>query len=161
ENDIFKNMYYIEEEKRGQEAVENHLVPGRYEVEIEPNTEKYITFVCSLEQNIEELNGKDLINKEIYRLGSLIYRTDLLEENKSEAETKMLKDFIVATDNFVAYRPSFALYTIIAGYHWFLDWGRDTLISFEGLLLKTKRYAEAKEVLLTCIRDIKYGLVPN
>ena len=161
ENDIFKNMYYIEEEKRGQEAVENHLVPGRYEVEIEPNTEKYITFVCSLEQNIEELNGKDLINKEIYRLGSLIYRTDLLEENKLEAETKMLKDFIIATDNFVAYRPSFALYTIIAGYHWFLDWGRDTLISFEGLLLKTKRYAEAKEVLLTCIRDIKYGLVPN
>ena len=161
ENDIFRNMYYIEEEKRGQEALENHLVPGRYEVDIEPNTEKYITFVCSLEQNIEELNGKDLINKEIYRLGSLIYHTDLIKEDMPQEDIKILKDFIVATDNFVAYRPSFALYTIIAGYHWFLDWGRDTLISFEGILLKTKRYSEAKEVLLTCIRDIKYGLVPN
>ena len=42
-----------------------------------------------------------------------------------------------------------------------LDWGRDSLISFEGLLLKTKRYDLAKEILLTMVRDIKYGLVPN
>ena len=53
------------------------------------------------------------------------------------------------------------LHTIIAGYPWFLDWGRDSLISFEGLLLSTKRYELAKEVLLTNIRDIKFGLVPN
>ena len=42
-----------------------------------------------------------------------------------------------------------------------MDWGRDTLISFEGLLLITKRYDIAKEVLLTNIRDMKFGLVPN
>lgn len=42
-----------------------------------------------------------------------------------------------------------------------LDWGRDTLISFEGLLLISKRFDIAKEVLLTMIRDVKYGLVPN
>ena len=165
DNDIFRNMYYLEEEKRGQGAIENHAVPGVYEIEIEPNEEKYITFVCSLEQNIEELDGKDIINKEIIRLSTLIYNTDLLDHNKKEPndseDEKLIKNFIIATDNFVAYRPSFALYTILAGYHWFLDWGRDTLIAFEGLLLKTKRYSIAKEVLLTCIRDIKYGLVPN
>ena len=61
----------------------------------------------------------------------------------------------------MVYRPSFALYTLIAGYPWFLDWGRDALISFEGLLLIPRRFKVAKEVLLTCIRDIKYGLVPN
>ena len=61
----------------------------------------------------------------------------------------------------MVYRPSFALYTLIAGYPWFLDWGRDTLISFEGILLIPRRFKIAKEVLLTCIRDIKYGLVPN
>ena len=44
---------------------------------------------------------------------------------------------------------------------WFLDWGRDTLIAFEGLLLVTKRFKIAKEVLKTMIRDIKFGLVPN
>ena len=165
DNDIFRNMYYIEEEKRGQVAIENHAVPGVYEVDIEPNEEKLITFVCSLEQNIEEINAKDLINKEIVRLSTLIYNTDFLDEKNKEAKNpeyvNLVKNFVIAADNFIAYRPSFALYTIIAGYHWFLDWGRDTLISMEGLLLKTKRFEEAKEVLLTCIRDIKYGLVPN
>ena len=165
DNDIFRNMYYIEEEKRGQASTENHIVPGVYEVDIEPNEEKYITFVCSLEQNIEELDAKDLINKEIIRLSTLIYNTDYLDDKKKESKDvnyiNLVKNFIIATDNFVVYRPSFALYTIIAGYHWFLDWGRDSLISFEGLLLKTKRFEEAKEVLLTCIRDMKYGLVPN
>ena len=42
-----------------------------------------------------------------------------------------------------------------------MDWGRDSLISFEGLLLILKRYDIAREVLLTMVRDIKYGLVPN
>lgn len=165
DNDIFRNMYYIEEEKRGQGALENHAVPGVYEVEIEPNDEKFVTFVCSLEHNIEEIDAKELINKEIIRLSTLIYNTDFLDEKNKEAKNpeyvNMVKNFVIATDNFVVYRPSFALYTIIAGYYWFLDWGRDTLISMEGLLLKTRRFEEAKEVLLTCIRDIKYGLVPN
>ena len=163
--DLFRNMYYVEEEKRGQIAEENHIVPGVFEVEIEPNEEKYFTFVCSLEENIDEINARDIINKEILRLGKIMYDTDLLDEKKKETEdpkyVDLVKNFIIATDNFIVYRPSFALYTIIAGYPWFLDWGRDSLISFEGLLLKTKRYKIAKEVLLTCIRDIKYGLVPN
>ena len=165
DNDIFFNMYYIEEEKRGQGALENHVVPGVYEIDINPEEEKYITFVCSLEQNIEEINAKDLINKEIVRLSTIIYNTDLLDEKKKESKdaeyVDLIKNFVIATDNFVVYRPSFALYTLIAGYPWFLDWGRDSLISFEGVLLKTRRFSEAKEVLLTCIRDIKYGLVPN
>ena len=61
----------------------------------------------------------------------------------------------------MVYRTSFRLHTMIAGYPWFLDWGRDSMIAFEGLLLVTKRYDIAREVLLTFIRDIKYGLVPN
>lgn len=165
QNDIFKGMYYIEEEKRGQDAEENHIVPGRYEIDLEPNEEKYITFVCSLEENIDEIDGKDIINKEIVRLSELIYDTGLLDEknknSKNPEYVNLVKTYVTAADNFVVYRPSFALYTIIAGYPWFLDWGRDSLISFEGLLLKTKRFNVAKEVLLTSIRDIKYGLVPN
>jgi len=158
ENDSFKNMFYIEEEKRGFNSEENHLVPGRYEIEIKPNEQKDITFVASLEHNIEEIDAKEIINKEITRISEIVYDAHLEETNKDK---DLIKDYIIAADNFVAYRPSFKLHTIIAGYPWFLDWGRDTLISFEGLLLKTKRYKIAKEVLLTMIRDIKYGLVPN
>jgi len=165
ENDIFRGMYYIEEEKRGQVAEENHIVPGRYEIELEPNEEKYITFVCSLEENIEEIDGKEIISKEIVRLSELVYDTGLLDEKNKESTNPeyidLVKKYVTAADNFVVYRSSFALYTVIAGYPWFLDWGRDSLISFEGLLLKTRRFNVAKEVLLTGIRDIKYGLVPN
>ena len=158
ENDTFNNMFYIEEEKRGFYPEENHSVSGIYEIEIKPNENKKITFVCSLEENIDKVDGEKLIKKEVERLEKVIKETKLV--NKKE-EDKLLKEFIIATDNFIVYRPEFKLHTIIAGYPWFLDWGRDSLISFEGLLLKTKRYDLAKEVLLTFKHDIKQGLVPN
>ena len=163
QNDTYRDMFYIEEEKRGFYPKENHSVTGVYEVELNPNEEKDISFVCGFEENIEEINLKDILKKEIQRTDKLIERTELIKEtNKMPKEkVELLKELIKATDQFVVYRPSFGLHTIIAGYPWFLDWGRDSLIAFEGLLLKTKRYDIAKEIILTMIRDIKYGLVPN
>ena len=183
-NDNFYNMYYIEEEKRGFQPKENHAVTGVYKIEIQPNEEKEITFVCSLDENIDEVDAKKVINAEIKRLDKIILNTNLIynkEEltnqknvdnrmgeyclsdtpKQQEEKDKFIKDLIIATDNFVVFRPSFMLHTLIAGYHWFLDWGRDALISFEGLLLKTKRFDIAKEVLMTFVKNIKYGLVPN
>lgn len=168
-NDVFRNMYYIEEEKRGFFPEENLSVPGSFEIDIPQESHKEISFVCSLEENIEEINVKKVINKEIIRINELMYESGMIEEKqdmeklpKEELKQReLLRDFIIATDNFIVYRPNFGLHTIIAGYPWFLDWGRDSLISFEGLLLATKRYEIAKEVLLTSIRDIKFGLVPN
>ena len=80
---------------------------------------------------------------------------------KEKEENEFIKDLIIATDNFIIYRPEFKTYSILAGFPWFLDWGRDTCISFEGLLLITRRFDIAKEVLLTLTHDIKCGLVPN
>ena len=68
---------------------------------------------------------------------------------------------MIAADSFVINRPSFGTHSLIAGFPWFLDWGRDAFISFEGLILIPKRFDLAKELLLTFTRDIKYGLVPN
>ncbi len=162
-NDTFRNMYYLEEEKRGQGAEENLAVPGVFEIKLRANEEKFITFICSLEENIDELDGKNIINKEIVRITSNLYDSYLLDTKKeySDKYKTLMRDYIIASDNFVVYRPAFALYTIIAGYPWFLDWGRDALISFEGIVLIPRRFQIAKEVLLTFIRDIKYGLVPN
>ncbi len=166
-NDIFRNMFYIEEQKRGFYPEENHAVVGRYEIEIKPNEEKEISFVCSLEENIDELDVKKLIIKEKQRISKILEKTEIdfsEKQDKTEDEEKrqeLIKNLVISADTFIAYRPSFRLHTIIAGYPWFLDWGRDSLISYEGLLLKTKRYDIAKEVLKTMMRDIKYGLVPN
>lgn len=162
-NDTFRNMYYLEEEKRGQGAEENLAGPGVFEIKLRANEEKFITFICSLEENIDELDGKNIINKEIVRITSELYDSYLLEPKKeySPKYKMFMRDYIIASDNFIAYRPAFALYTIIAGYPWFLDWGRDALIAFEGITLIPRRFQVAKEVLLTFVRDIRYGLVPN
>lgn len=160
-DDEFNNMFYPKEKERGFVAEENHVVPGIYEINIYPNEEKDITFVCSLEENIEEIDAFNVINKEVMRLSEIIYDTNLINEQQSTNKREMIQNLVIATDNFVVNRPSFGLHTLIAGYPWFLDWGRDSLISFEGLLLLTKRYDIAREVLLTNIKDIKFGLVPN
>lgn len=231
-DDVFRSMFYVEEQKRGFYPEENHAVPGRYEIEIAPNETKEISFICSLEENIDEIRVDELIVNEKKRLTQNLVNTGLIDlnvlindkvkqleeivdfeskteftteiskdktnqeeqgnqqgeqqenDNKNEQEKELIvneqkkeqkqkqeqeqqkkqdliKHLIYAADSFIVYRPSFSLHTIIAGYPWFLDWGRDSLISFEGLLLKTKRYDIAKEVLQTMIRDIKYGLVPN
>lgn len=177
ENNIFRDMFYIEEEKRGFYPKENHSVTGVYEIELAPNEEKDISFVCGFEENIEEINLSDVLKKEIKRVDGLVDKANLLSNDEEQViedskqknqinkvlnkKQELIKELIKATDQFIVYRPSFGLHTVIAGYPWFLDWGRDSLIAFEGLLLKTKRFDIAKEVILTMIRDIKYGLVPN
>ena len=166
QNDNFEHMFYVEEEKRGFYPEENHAVPGVYEIEIKANEEKEISFVCSLQENIEEIDVKEVMEKEIARIDEEIEKTGLISEKESKTkkelnEEELIKTYIKAIDNFIVYRPNFRLHTIIAGYPWFLDWGRDSLIAFEGLLLVTKKFDIAREVLLTMVRDIKYGLVPN
>ena len=166
QNDLFKNMFYIEEEKRGFCGEENHVVPGRYEIEIKAKEEKEISFICSLEENIEEKTAEGLIEKEIVRLNNIIENSELIENKekktkKEKQKDELIKQLVIATDNFVVNRPNFGLHTLIAGYPWFLDWGRDACIAFEGTVLITKRYEIAKEIIKTMTRDVKYGLVPN
>ena len=51
--------------------------------------------------------------------------------------------------------------TVIAGYHWFTDWGRDTMISLEGLTISTRRLREAAYILRTFAHYVRDGLIPN
>lgn len=155
-NNHFNNMLYIEEEKRGLSSIDNHIVPGMYEIDIKANSKKEFYFVCSLEEKIEKVNAKTVINNEIKRLNKIIEQTGLII-----GENDILKDYIIASDNFIVCRKETKMHTVIAGYPWFLDWMRDTLISMEGLLLITKRFDIAKEILLTCIKDMNQGLIPN
>ena len=66
-----------------------------------------------------------------------------------------------AADNFIAYRSSTRLSTVLAGLPWFTDWGRDTMIAFTGLTLVTGRFDDARAILSTFARYVKDGLVPN
>lgn len=160
-NDIFKGMFYIEEEKRGLDSEDNLVVPGRYEINIDENEEKEISFVCSLNEEIDNVNVKEVIENEIIRLIKLLTKSNLCNEKTDEIQKKMLQQYIISTDNFITYRKSTKLHTLLAGFPWFLDWGRDSLISFEGLLLIPRRFDIAKEVILTFTNNIRFGLIPN
>ena len=165
-NDVFKNMFYLKEEERGFFAEENLIVPGRYEIELKPRELKEITFVASLEDNTEQIDSNKVFKEEIDRVQNIIENTELLKNKtkltKQEKDyNNLMKELIIASDTFVLNRPTFGTHSLIAGFPWFLDWGRDAMISYEGLLLLTKRYDLAREVLLTFTRDVKFGLVPN
>lgn len=163
-NDIFQNIYYLKEDERGFMPEENLAVSGRYEVFIQAETEKTITFVGSLEDNVEIIDGEKVIKQEIERIEKSIETSGLLKNKKTKKDKEydvFVKDLLIAVDTFIIDRPSFGTKSILAGYPWFLDWGRDSLIAFEGLLLITKRFEDAKQVFRTFTRDIKFGLVPN
>lgn len=179
EKNIFYNMHYKIEQERGFDCLENHAVPGTFEVYIKPNEDKTITFICALDEDekpktnkITDIDGEQVIKNELTRIKTEIKYTKLLiptrgEENKKVNEmeidryNELVKKFVIASDNFIVYRKERNLHTTVAGYPWFLDWGRDSYISFEGLLLITKRYDIAKEVLLTFAEKVKDGIIPN
>lgn len=73
---------------------------------------------------------------------------------------EFLQSLKSAADQFIVRRGN-NLSTVIAGYHWFTDWGRDTMISLPGLALATNRFAEAREILLAFAANLNQGLIPN
>ena len=77
------------------------------------------------------------------------------------AQSLIWQQLIKASDQFIVYRASIAGPTVIAGYHWFNDWGRNTLIALPGLALVPQRFDLAKEVLRTFGHYYRYGLIPN
>lgn len=164
-NHKYKDISYFREKERGFEYKEDNLMPGKFNIKVDPNTTKTIYIYASLED--EDLQIKDIekvFSDEEKRKKELIKKANLkLKETKYIKENKeskrFLDDLVLAADYFVVDRGDKK--SIIAGYPWFADWGRDILISMEGLLLKTKRYDDAKMVLDKLSEDLRWGLIPN
>ena len=188
--DTFRNMYYLKEEERGYYPEENLAVTGCYTIKLNPRESKTVNFIISLESNIDKLKPEKIFEDEEKRLQSIIDKADLIKTKskytrQEREKNQVVKDLIIASDSFVIDRSIETTVnkrsrdektekvslkkikkvatskSVIAGYPWFLDWGRDALISFEGLFLVTNRFDDAQKLLLTFIQDIKGGLVPN
>ena len=153
ENNQFKDIEYIREKERGFDYIENIYIPGMFEVEIPANVTKKIYVYASLES--EDKHVKNIYDREIQRINNLEkennfkYKFEKEEYLKGREYVLKLENFkrnmTISSDQFVISEGNFK--NIIAGYPWFLDWMRDTMISFEGLLLKTRRYDDAKKVI--------------
>ena len=98
-------------------------------------------------------------------------RAALLERANPRLRESPVNELVLAADSFIIVPPRAdpgdldgrdeRARTVIAGYHWFTDWGRDTMISLEGLTLHTGRHAEAARILRTFAEQIRDGLLPN
>lgn len=153
ENCYFLNMDYPVERERGLFSTEDHYIPGYFEIDIKPGENKLITIIATIEDEVGNKDGLSLIEQEKNRISQL-------QDIAGYSDT-FAKALVAAADNFIVYRKSTDAKTVIAGYPWFTDWGRDTMIALPGLTLVTKRYGDAKEILSTFSRYVKDGLIPN
>jgi predicted glycogen debranching enzyme len=157
---------YRVERDRGYAYIESLFSPGYFMAELQ--AQESTSFVASTELwESLEFGAGPIREAERQRFEQLLGR--------APAETRhgIGPQLVLAADQFIVFPASRVeeqtlarasghdLRTVIAGYHWFTDWGRDTMISLEGLTLCTGRHEEAKAILKTFARYVKDGLIPN
>jgi predicted glycogen debranching enzyme len=161
------DILYRIEMSRGYEFKGALWSPGHFRVDLAEGTDA--TLVASTEswETARALTPDAALAAERERRRRLVHAADPNVQRGFGAE------LVLAADQFV-FRPSGRgpdeararaagdeVCSVIAGYHWFTDWGRDTMISLEGLTLTTGRHAEAGYILRTFARYIRDGLIPN
>ena len=141
------------------DGLDCHYCPVDLSIAVPANTTKKVSILCS----IGDVNERPAPV-------SATEAFSILEENarchaelfeKAGYHDSFANQLVLASDQFLTYRESTKMMTVLAGLPWFTDWGRDTMIAFTGLTLCTKRFKEAEEILLTFARYIRHGIVPN
>jgi len=148
------------ERERGLPDREHHLHIGTWVIDIKPGEE--ITWMASTNPQPSQPTASAIQSRRKHEQALLATR------RTTKKSTPPLPDWIqqltLAADQFIASRPLASNdrgHTIIAGYHWFGDWGRDTMISLPGLTLPTKRFDIARSILSTFAHYAKQGMLPN
>lgn len=143
----YRNFEYAIEKERGFDFHEDLFQP--FEIEFDLKT--HASFIVSTDRAIAAAAASDLERSEIKRRKALI--------KKAGAKDEFTKDLVLAADQFIVERGDG--HTIIAGYPWFSDWGRDTMIALPGLTLATNRLEIARNILLEFSKNISEGMLPN
>jgi predicted glycogen debranching enzyme len=144
----FKNFNYAVEKYRGQDFTEDLFNHGIISVELKKGDS--IGIIISTEDPTGR-DAHDLLAKESLR-------RQLLLNDQPDDET--IQQLVLSADQFIVKRGE-DLKTVIAGYHWFTDWGRDTMISLPGLCLSTGRFEDAKKIISAFAKSVSKGMLPN
>jgi len=144
----FYNFNYRVEEYRGLDFTEDLFSPGKFSIKLN-ETDSFGIIVST--DSIKGKIANELLSTEHTR------RTSLL---KNQPADESFRQLLLAADQFIVKRGT-DLKTIIAGYHWFTDWGRDTMISLPGLCLVTGRYEDARKILLAFAGAVNQGMLPT
>jgi predicted glycogen debranching enzyme len=143
------NFEYPVEQYRSLDFREDLFTHGLFHLTLEAG-EKLGVIVST--ENPEGRDVVKLLEKEASRRKMLL--------NALPVQDDFTKTFALAADQFVVKRGE-DFKTLIAGYHWFSDWGRDTMIALPGICLVTGRFEEAKRILLTFAQSVSEGMLPN
>lgn len=158
---------YQHEAERGYRSLGVLWNPGHFVMELQPR--RSATLVASTEEwnSVLALSPAAALEAERERRRRLVAAAPAPSQLGAAAELVLAADQFIITpagrveDAARARATGDEVRTVIAGYHWFTDWGRDTMISLEGLTLATGRTAEAGWILRTFAHYIRDGLIPN
>jgi len=166
-----ETYFRVDAGRHGESNLDSSFKAGSFEFNINPNeTRKFSVIAVGGKSESETRSILDSLNTNVEGIDEL-YRAELRRRDNILGEfserhglTQMedwLKWLVLSADTFVVNRASTQTKSVIAGYHWFEDWGRDSLISLPGLTLVTGRFEDAKQILLTFKRYCNKGVVPN
>jgi predicted glycogen debranching enzyme len=161
------DVNYDRDAERGYDSRGQLWSPGYFSLGL--NSAEPVTLVASTEEwhTLTALNPADALSTERQR------RQRLLRLAHADAADDTTVNLVLAADQFVispigrvadaarARASGDEIRSVVAGYHWFTDWGRDTMISLEGLTMTTGRHHEAAWILRTFAHYVRDGLIPN
>jgi predicted glycogen debranching enzyme len=154
EPDWYWNFYHRAEAERGLDSTEDLFRPGTFRVRLEPG--EAVTLIATAESEFEL--PATAVDQEHKR------RRSLLRSAPSGAP-EWVQRLTLAADQFIVRRATRSGEprgtTVIAGYPWFSDWGRDTMIALPGLALATGRTQDAAAILRTFASHVSEGMLPN
>ncbi len=149
------NFHFREETARGLRDTGDLYAAGTFQIGMQQD--ERATLVASMEP-ISGVSGEQSWEAERTR------QKELVQSANAVTSSRMTQQLVLAADQFIVTRPlpgNPEAESIIAGYHWFNDWGRDTMISLPGLCLETGRTREAESILRGFADYIVDGLLPN
>ncbi len=148
----YKNAEYRKEQERGLEFVEDLFSPAFLSATLLEGESLDLIATLDASRAKESGNIDSLFDHEIQRRQRLLQSLPL--------KHPLAKSLALAADAFLVRRND-SQHTVIAGYHWFGDWGRDTMISLPGLTLSCKKFDVAKNILRSFSNYISDGMIPN
>jgi predicted glycogen debranching enzyme len=166
-----EKLYYREEAKRGESCLDDCYQSGFFEYQVKANENESFAIVAVADEDTDVarrifsetpmtlFDMETLFEKEKERHESILSR--FYGMNPNIQQTDWLSFMTLAADAFVVSGTDPEHSSVIAGYHWFEDWGRDAFVSLPGLTLVTGRFGDARKILLTFQKYFKDGLIPN
>lgn len=151
----YKNFEYERERERGLDYREDCFSVAYVDVLLKPGQKVFLTF--STDENMVKKDPEVLKAAELARLDSIV---------PAEITDSFLRDLMLAGEQFIVKRPVTDAtgqegYSLLAGYHWFTDWGRDTMIAMRGLTIAAGKQEVSRSILDTFFRYLDRGMLPN